>query len=154
MDDLGTANQQLNGAFDWKQVGSDTWAARPSGGGGQALGVSLPINKDFTFQFDFYTVNDANIGTLLSGGDPTTSQNGNLKVRYGMPYITGADAGTLNTIHRITANTKHTWTIVCKKIASTVTSMANSILVHSVAMLVIKLALLTHGPISDAVLNI
>lgn len=115
LDDLGTANQQLNGAFDWKQVGMDTWAARPSGGGGQALGVSLPINKDFTFQFDFYTVNDANIGTLLSGGDPTTSQNGNLKIRYGIPYITGADAGTLNTLHRITANTKHTWTIVCKE---------------------------------------
>ena len=114
LDDLGTANKPLNGAFDWKQVELDTWATRPSGGGGQSLGVSLPIDVDFTFQFDYYTVNDANVGTLLSGGDTETDQNGNLKVRYGIPMVSGADPLTHNTIHRITANTKHTWTIVCK----------------------------------------
>jgi len=114
LDDLGTAGKQLNGVFDWKQVGMDMWATRPSGGGGQSLGISLPIDEDFTFQFDYYSLNDVNVGTMLSGGDTAIDQNGNLKIQYGMPMVSGADPRTVNSIHRITANTKHTWTIVGK----------------------------------------
>lgn len=113
LDNLGTSKQAINGVFDWKQVGSEMWAARTSGGGGQALGVSLPIDVDFTFQFDFYSAGTVEYGSLLSGPDVTVSHDGALKLYAGMFYINGSEAGVLPiATHRVSATRKHTWTIV------------------------------------------
>lgn len=116
LDNLGTSGLPLNGVFDWKNVGSEQWAARPSGGGGGLLGVSLPIDVDFTFQFEYYAVGDAANGTILSGADVTVLMDGNLRVYAGMVYPLGSTHYIFNdATNRMTPNSKNVWTIVNRK---------------------------------------
>lgn len=114
LENLGTSKTPINGVFDWKLYDGEKWGARVNAQGGQSIGVSLDISKDFTFQFDYIPATDAGGSGILCGENVTTQSDGALKSSNGIVYVNGGHGVHDSTVERFRPGVPVRWTIVRK----------------------------------------